>query len=97
MDRGRHIKCFHFCKTLDIVSHNITKELEKLGPGETTKTWEGQLVRYAEEGSWSKRKAASSSISAQMYLELILLTIFINGLEDSVGHMVVTFSCDTAN
>lgn len=85
MDRGRHVKCLYFCKALNIVSHNITKEQEKRGPGETTKTQEGKLVRYAEEGSWSKRKAASSSILPQMYVELILFTLFINGLEDSTG------------
>jgi len=95
--RGRHVKCLHFCKALDTVSPEVTRELEKLGPGETAKLWGGKLVRCAEEDSWSKRKAAPRSVSPQMYLELILCTIFINGPKDSAGHVVVTFSCDTAN
>lgn len=36
---------FHSHKALDIVSHAITRELEKLVQGATTKTWEGKPVR----------------------------------------------------
>lgn len=46
----RDIKHFHFQKALVIVSHAVTRKLEKLDRGETNETWEEKLSRSRVHG-----------------------------------------------